>query len=199
MMQDDLEVESYEKVVCESLRRVNALIVEGGVNQARDLFGAIPGRKYVIVVGGWVRDKYMGGRPTDIDLLIPFGCSQLVASNFIMETRNQGASVTRVSSNSLVEGKAAGRKLSRYRVEGFREGSGWEVDVDLREMAEGETLGEDYRTRDFTMNCVYYDLIERRYFDPREVGEGELGKSRHREVGYKDVQRGRFYIRRRYQ
>jgi len=112
-----------------------------------ELFGKI------YCVGGWPRDKILKKASKDIDMII---CRKLI-DQFEIELLclDERTKPTRHEKRGGQD-----RDLIRFNL--------WGLEFDVREFVstDPDCLQEDVKTRDFNINCLYYDLIERKVYDP---------------------------------
>ena len=109
------------------------------------------GRLYC--VGGWPRDKLLKKPSKDIDMII---CRRLLDKfeNELLCLDER----TRARRHEKRGGQ--NRDLIRFDL--------WGLEFDVREFVSNdpESLTVDVTTRDFNINCIYYDLVERKVYDP---------------------------------
>ncbi|KAH0479506.1 MAG: uncharacterized protein KVP18_004337 [Porospora cf. gigantea A] len=115
------------------------------------------------VVGGWVRDKLLGLEPADVDIATETDPAIYARSvhDFLFRTaqkRTQGYRVVPETKNKPV-------KIAILRICGFF------IDV---VQYRGGSYGNDKESRDFTVNCMYYDIVGDYVLDPSERGLRDL-------------------------
>lgn len=109
--------------------------------------GQKPGSLHLLAVGGWVRDKLMSRQSKDIDL---------VASQWAFDLlENKLLEITPVK---RMEEIAQGMDVLRFDM-----GS---IEFDVRGL-ETDSIDDDIKTRDFSINSVYYDLRRFCIVDPK--------------------------------
>ncbi|KAH0480577.1 MAG: hypothetical protein KVP17_000105 [Porospora cf. gigantea B] len=115
------------------------------------------------VVGGWVRDKLLGLEPADVDIATETDPAIYARSvhDFLFRTaqkRTQGYRVVPETKNKPV-------KIAILRICGFF--------IDVVQYS-GNSYGTDKESRDFTVNCMYYDIVGDYVLDPSERGLRDL-------------------------
>ena len=132
---------------------------------------------FAMVAGGWVRDKIINKPSKDIDIIVAQGC----ISDFLQAFRKEmealkvdlakaGFSITtKEQKTPLQAGHCKGSFVFQFDilVENIETNSVEEhIDLDFRELDYGiNALVEDLKTRDFTVNGLYYDLVQEMTID----------------------------------
>lgn len=112
--------------------------------------------KQLFVVGGCVRDHYLGLVPDDYDMAtdaMPDEIIRLLDSKYMMDYTGRSFGVIRVWTKDSPKG---------YEIATFREdvSHGRQPEVRL-----GATIGDDVKRRDFTINALFYDLDKNEIVD----------------------------------
>jgi len=126
----------------------------------RPLLENLPAAPQAYVVGGTVRDLLMQRHPTDIDIAVD-GDAALFAGAIANRLRGR---VIPMGKPGLITHRVAGRGLL----------------IDVTALA-GDTLENDLRRRDFTVNAMAYDLHHHRLIDMLD-GQGDMAAGRIRMV-----------------
>ena len=138
---------------------------------------------YLLVAGGWVRDKLLGHKSRDLDLISAKGVSKYFAANLKFAFEKLASSngyrlVWKDPPTIIMQIPACkDQELMRIKVS-FIKGSKVETEsdlfkpfeIDIRELKDGETYEEDAYKRDFKMNALYYDFISDKVLDCVDVG-----------------------------
>ena len=111
--------------------------------------------EHCYIAGGWVRDTYSKRKsPHDIDLVI----SQFFTENFIKQLKEKLSilDISRIPISTL------NCNIHRIKLNDF--------ELDIRDLPEPENydrniLDRDLKTRDFTVNSLYYDIINDKVID----------------------------------
>ena len=196
-MQKELTLNVCEKIVIEAMKKLtNKILVDE--KSIKDLEGKVGGRKFFMIVGGWTRDKLLeSDKCKDIDILIPNKTSSLVKKNLeidltaTFENLKIPAKMIKNDTRQINQGHAAGRSLTTLKFQiledsnppgfgGKRVPKGM-IELDFREMLENETVSGDYKSRDFTINSIYYDIDNQSMFDPTSVDRELLGNQRYQQ------------------
>lgn len=122
-------------------------------------------RTGILVIGGWVRDKLMNRDSTeshDIDLLVVSKIFKefidLVFEKFEHVNNSIGTGKDCILLNNNIMKNKRLIKLN-FKIYGQR------IDLDIRELGyRTKDILWDMETRDFTMNSIYYDFINKRMF-----------------------------------
>lgn len=137
-----------------------------------------PGRtkEFALVCGGWIRDKLKKLKPNDFDLVIHSDLLQrfverLPTSLQSLELAGHTIKATITRDMQLTRGACSGLKLIAIEVKLFAKNlveAGKELEelsVEIRELGKRMTMVEDCKTRDFTVNSLYFGPSEREIFD----------------------------------
>jgi tRNA nucleotidyltransferase/poly(A) polymerase len=119
----------------------------------------------------------MGIESKDIDLIVPQKCltyfHKNIKARFFLHQHKRGF-VMKEKTQPLTRGKCIGQNL--IQLEMFYQESdddGQEklvsFDLDLRPLAADESLQDDPKSRDFTINSAYYDPVKDEVFDIHTV------------------------------
>ena len=133
-----------------------------------DLFGDTDTPCYVMIAGGWVRDKRMKVVSKDFDLIVPFKMAKMVWANIrtvIELNKKLQLKVEYVRDIILQGGKCKDQFLQKVKFElkytspSEKEPIVEVYELDIRENKAGETYKEDVKTRDFTINSAYFNIL----------------------------------------
>lgn len=115
------------------------------------------------ITGGWVRDKLLGFNSSDIDVIIkPKFYNSFVDS--ILNAFIQSPDFTVQSSRNFFINTPLKRDFEITKIEVLFKFTKL-IEFDLVKMSKGG-INEDYKTRDFSINSIYYDLEEQKIYDP---------------------------------
>ena len=196
-MQPKLNLTICEKIVIDALNKLTSKILVDEKN-IKDLEGKVGGNKIFMIVGGWTRDKLLeSDNCKDIDILIPNKTSSLVKKNLeidltaTFEALKIPAKMLKNDTRLLNQGHAAGRNLTTLKFQILEDSSPTGhptqrvpkgiVELDFRELLENETITQDFKSRDFTINSIYYDINSGSIWDPVKVVCGDPGNRRYRQ------------------
>ncbi len=186
MKRTKLKLTVCEKIIIEALKKLTRKILLDEKN-IKDLAGKPGGSQFFMIAGGWTRDKLLESiLCKDIDIIIPNKTSSLVKKNLeidltaTFENLKIPAKMIKNDTRQLNQGHAAGRSLTTLKFniledctpvgfDGQRVPKGI-VEMDFRELLENETIAKDYKSRDFTINSIYYDIEAESVWDPVSVG-----------------------------
>lgn len=116
----------------------------------------------------------MGKDSKDIDLIVPNNCLTYFNKNIKARfgKRHSGKKGLKTEGNTqpLTRGKCKGMyliqlELSYTETDCFGQEHLISFDLDLRPLAADETLLDDPKSRDFTINSAYYDPVKDEVFD----------------------------------
>ena len=116
----------------------------------------------------------MGKESKDIDLIVPKNCLTYFHMNIKdrFKRRHSGKKGLDAKDNTqpLTRGKCAGMHLIQLEMcysetDRFGQECLISFDLDLRPLAADETLLDDHKSRDFTINSAYYDPVKDEVFD----------------------------------
>ncbi len=129
----------------------------------------------------------MGKESKDIDLIVPSSCLNYLHSNikskFIQRHGEKKGRKIKETVQVLTRGKCIGMNLIQLEMcykETDQSGTEHLVsyDLDLRPLASEETLVDDPKSRDFTINAAYYDPINDEVFDLLTVASHNSSRSK---------------------
>lgn len=146
----------------------------------QEILSSIP-NSMCCIVGGWVRDTMTGNKiPRDIDLIMYFDDVPLFIEHlekkfiFYKKLRNQLKKfATEVHVNMI--------SLLNYDVD-IREINGERIEL-------SSLIENDLRSRDFTVNSIYFDVIKQEVIDPlggiKDLKEGVLRCTKNTNITFK--------------
>ena len=120
----------------------------------------------------------MGIESKDIDLIVPQKCLTYFHTNikarFKKLHQNKRGFMMKENTQPLTRGKCTGQyliQLEMFYQESDDDGQEKLVsfDLDLRPLAADESLQDDPKSRDFTINSAYYDPVKDEVFDIHTV------------------------------
>lgn len=123
----------------------------------------------VHLVGGCVRDAFMGKSCSDIDLVTNAIPEEILALFYDRKVKDRG--------NSFLVVEVDGFEVATYRQDVHNTGKASECKV-----KRVETIEEDLQRRDFTINAIAFDPIDGRFIDPFR-GRADIEDQRIKFVG----------------
>ena len=136
---------------------------------------AVKSQMKVYICGGWVRDKLMKRESSDIDIIMDKGNESLFFKTLddnlkeVSDSLKKKGIVMEKKANDMMlnSGVIEGSNLKQYFIK-FTDLESKsvisEVDLDFR-MLNCKNLQEDLKTRDFTVNGLFYDVLEKKVVD----------------------------------
>jgi len=136
----------------------------------------------LFAVGGWVRDSILGVHSDDLDFIVPSKTSTVISKNLQNMLSEYSAAeghriVCEERVNFLQNEKVKGLELKILKISILYRDTGKPVhswDIDIRELPEGLKIDQDYKSRDFTINCIYLDVEKGELYDPIGVEWGVM-------------------------
>ena len=120
--------------------------------EVKDLAEATKKEGYrLYIVGGYIRDQLLGYESTDIDI-----CGNIPLENMIDMATSRGFSthiIQRELGTLLIKKGDIEMEYTRWRRELYDKGNHRPTEVEWV-----DTLEDDAMRRDFTINCIYYDI-----------------------------------------
>ena len=118
-------------------------IVDGIENRSDNRRSAI----VIMAVGGWVRDKLLGRKSKDIDMVVSLSAFDKLENKLLQFTPVK-----------RLEEIAQGMDVLRFDLE--------TIEFDIRGL-ETDSIEDDIKTRDFSINSIYYDIRKSFIVDPK--------------------------------
>jgi len=138
------------------------------------IFGSLPeGSTTLLCSGGWVRDKLLGHKTCDIDIVLDGVALSNVEYEFVHKLTSRASKLgwrvdlLKQESIRLNRGVVSGKMLYQTDFKLTRLADKWTetLEVDFRELGLSETEHNDVKSRDFTVNALYYDPKTRKVID----------------------------------
>ena len=107
----------------------------------------------VYIVGGWVRDKLLGNPSNDVDLIINHRIFDHVAKELCDNMNFVDLKFESIIFKKLDIGQCKGLRSCNIKYK-HEENS---YVIDLREIKDNSSIEDDIKTRDFTINSLYFD------------------------------------------
>ena len=127
------------------------------------------------LVGGCVRDKFLGLKPNDYDI-----CTDIPLDIMTPSFEKNGWKVKECGEAFLVLNIS--KNGNQYEIANFRK-DGVYLDGRRPESVEIGTIEEDAQRRDFTINALYYDPFTNEILDPTGKGLTDIKDKRLRFIG----------------
>jgi Poly A polymerase head domain len=125
----------------------------------------------IALCGGWVRDKLLGLKPKDYDLIISYPdydkFKLKFTSLFKTNAELKGYSWEDLSTPPVVRKPGRSKKPLRcgydficykFRLTSTETGESTDVEVDAKQLYPGQEFSSDITRRDFTVNCLLYSI-----------------------------------------
>lgn len=115
------------------------------------------------ITGGWVRDKILEVDSSDIDIVIKPWAYILFVDSLFNGLRNSKKFEILNSRNFIINTPTKKNfEITKLEIKYQRS---LVIEIDIVNMVNSR-IYDDAKTRDFTLNAIYYDLEEKRVFDP---------------------------------
>ena len=162
-LKGEVQVIEYRQSVCALTLTEDEEQVFGELQHAVDRFCAKHEnnqlKPVVYAVGGWVRDKLLGRKSKDIDLVVYPPDLDTLEHRLLELPRVRVKRLDRMGIK---------KEILRVDLKGAQ--------LDIRGMDE-PNLHKDVVTRDFDINCVYYNLKTRKVEDPLKAIDESFGRN----------------------
>ena len=152
----DLQTTTAEEILIEYLKITLARIIDS--QGIQDL------EESAMITGGWLRDKILGFRPKDIDLVVLPSLLHPLVSHLLAGTGRVIAPGIKHLWNRVFYLVVKGQGPQKTYKFCFRVGQTI-INLDVSTLCMG-SIFEDAKTRDFTLNAFYYDLHNGLILDP---------------------------------
>ena len=178
-----IKLSPIESVVCDAVVKLTSDLNRMFKGEEKDtviknIGGGDANRQYCMFTGGWIRDKLFNCASKDIDIVVSSDVFEIfthrmhMAINLIADKdkmlREEFDEVRAdiILDIKLKTGTCVGLRLLSIEI------SMWGIDgevqkliLDLREMRRNHTIEDDVKTRDFTMNGIYFSPYSRLVLD----------------------------------
>ena len=161
---EDIQITPTERVLFELLADVATLHRQSSPTSLDLLGNKGSSSCFILVAGGFARDKLLGLECNDIDIIIPFGQSLNFLSLIKSQAQRRGYLFKTVREpKNIGQGACRFLKLSKFEIN-----LGDEIyEIDMRDCeSAGVAIETDPKSRDFTINTAYFDPISLQVIDP---------------------------------